>query len=355
MKIGRLLATALAVVSIVGFLIGSATVGLAAPPGTACPQIAVPSYFQPGALWDRATTGSVPSAGILIANPNSGVGTSKSSAYVAAVTRAKAAGTRVLGYVYTSYGARSVATVEAEIARYQSWYGITDIFFDEVSASATRLPYYLTLANYVHATTGSIVMLNPGIVPDQGYLGIGDIVVTFEGNYNTYVNAVSPSWVNNYPANKFQSIVYGVSATNLPNAMNLARSRNVGWVYVTNDNLPNPYDSLPSYWSQEVGLVASCASTPTPSDTTPPNVTITSPINGAQVSSRLTINASATDNTSVRSMALYLDAALLTTSSTGSVRYTGRPNAFAPGKHTITAEAYDPTGNVGVTKITVTR
>ena len=37
--------------------------------------------------------------------------------------------------------------------------------------------------------------------------------------------------------------------------VNLAASRNTGWVYMTNDNLPNPYDTLPSYWNQLVTAV----------------------------------------------------------------------------------------------------
>ena len=37
--------------------------------------------------------------------------------------------------------------------------------------------------------------------------------------------------------------------------LKLAQQRNVGWVYITDATLPNPYDRLPSYWSQEVSLI----------------------------------------------------------------------------------------------------
>ena len=30
---------------------------------------------------------------------------------------------------------------------------------------------------------------------------------------------------------------------------------NAGYIYITDDQLPNPYDTLPSYWSQEVSLI----------------------------------------------------------------------------------------------------
>jgi len=34
-------------------------------------------------------------------------------------------------------------------------------------------------------------------------------------------------------------------------------SRHAGWIYITDDTLPNPYDTLPSYWTNEVNLVKS--------------------------------------------------------------------------------------------------
>jgi hypothetical protein len=29
---------------------------------------------------------------------------------------------------------------------------------------------------------------------------------------------------------------------------------NAGYVYFTDDNLPDPYDTMPSFWTQEVNL-----------------------------------------------------------------------------------------------------
>jgi len=45
----------------------------------------------------------------------------------------------------------------------------------------------------------------------------------------------------------------------------LAVQRNVGYVYVTDQDLPNPYAQLPSYWDQEVAAIDSIGSTPEPS------------------------------------------------------------------------------------------
>jgi hypothetical protein len=37
--------------------------------------------------------------------------------------------------------------------------------------------------------------------------------------------------------------------------IDLAVARNIGYVYVTDDTLDNPYDSLPTYWSCEVDYI----------------------------------------------------------------------------------------------------
>ena len=42
-----------------------------------------------------------------------------------------------------------------------------------------------------------------------------------------------------------------------------AAHNNVGYVYVTDQTLPNPYAQLPSYWNQEVTAIAG-ASVPEP-------------------------------------------------------------------------------------------
>lgn len=53
----------------------------------------------------------------------------------------------------------------------------------------------------------------------------------------------------------------GISTVDqMKQAIDLAYQRNVGYVYVTDDSPAggaNPFDSLPSYWTQEVTYVAS--------------------------------------------------------------------------------------------------
>ena len=46
--------------------------------------------------------------------------------------------------------------------------------------------------------------------------------------------------------------------------LNLAVARNIGYVYLTDDTLPNPYDQLPGFWRAEIEYIAALNSGATP-------------------------------------------------------------------------------------------
>jgi hypothetical protein len=233
------------------------------PPVAACTSIAVPAYFYPPSYWAQATSGT-PAVKILILDPTTtGAGTSKDPNYATVAANAKAAGIHVLGYADSAYGARSMSELKTEADHYKSWYGVTDMFIDEESPDAADLPYYQQIADYVHATNGAIIMFNPGDIPNEGYAKIADIVAVFENTYTAWQSFKPPAWFSKYPASRFYAIVYNVpNATNMATVLDLARQRSMGYTYATNDNLPNPWDTLPPYWQQEVdNIKQACAGT----------------------------------------------------------------------------------------------
>jgi hypothetical protein len=68
-----------------------------------------------------------------------------------------------------------------------------------------------------------------------------------------YSNYVADTWVTNHLARQFCHLPYAVpDATTMTNFVNLAATRNAGWIYVTDDSGSNPWDTLPSYWTNEV-------------------------------------------------------------------------------------------------------
>ncbi len=85
--------------------------------------VIVPLYSPPGSYWAQIIQAknahpSVPI--VVIINPNSGPGTSSNADYATGISQMQASGITVLGYVYTSYGTRSIASVEADINSYNS-------------------------------------------------------------------------------------------------------------------------------------------------------------------------------------------------------------------------------------------
>ncbi len=137
-------------------------------------------------------------------------------------------------------------------------YDIRDIFFDEASRLASDMPFYTQVCDYVHAAAaGSIVVLNPGVVPDPGYMTIADIVVTYEDMQANYAAFSPPSWVTNgtYPPTRFCNIIHTCTPENLALTIAKAEAVNAGYVYITDDLMPNPYNKLPTYLAAELSLV----------------------------------------------------------------------------------------------------
>lgn len=225
------------------------------PPGTT-QSIAVPSYFYPGTLWTQLESGA-PTVGLAIINPNSGPGDYIDPSYVNQVNSTRAKGIAVIGYVHTSYALRSLRDVKAEIDKQFSWYGVDGIFLDEVTTSCATAAFYSDLYSYIKArSSGARVVLNPGTKTGECYMASSDIIVTFEDSYESYVGWQPSDWESTYSPQRFWHLVITTSAAQMGNAIALSKSRGIGWVYVTDDTGGNPWDTLPSYWGQELALLA---------------------------------------------------------------------------------------------------
>ncbi len=86
-------------------------------------------------------------------------------------------------------------------------------------------------------------------------------------------------------------------------------------------------------------------------DTTPPEVSLTYPENGAMLSDDVTLTAEATDNEAVAYVGFYIDRGMAGTDSIPPYEYdwTIDPVVHA-GEHVLQARAYDPVGNEGISE-----
>src|SRR5262249_9509636 len=83
-----------------------------------------------------------------------------------------------------------------------------------------------------------------------------------------------------------------------------------------------------------------------PADTTPPTVSVTSPANGATVSSTMTVSASASDNVGVASVQFLLDGANAGAAvTTAPYQISWNTTTATNGSHSLTARARDAAGN----------
>ena len=220
-------------------------------------QAIVPLYsYPPSGFWSDVTA-AAPQMGMIICNVDNGPGTGYESNFGAVFAAAAAAGIMCLGYVPTGYGADSLASVEAQIDLWDTYYGITSIMFDTVSTSATYLSHYESLVAYVHGRGGTAI-LNPGAIPAEGYMSIGaDVVQVCEDSYANFAAdaAAAPAWLFDYPATAIGVTCNECSTEgDMVTAVGLSQSAfNAHWVWVTADGI---YAAEPSYFADEVAGLA---------------------------------------------------------------------------------------------------
>ncbi len=240
--------------------------GVTAPLGVAqaiaAPLELIPAYFGPEGSPDPWHTmcEAAPAGSTVILNPDNGPVKKEAKVYAAPMQFCEEHGERVIGYVYTRYGRRSLATVEKAIAHYYLWYPTVEgIFLDEMSEAPTTKveSYYAQLAAFVHEK-GGLVVGNPGDTAATSWqLGAVDEVVTFEGSATAYATYSPAAWVLAARPQQIANIIFAVADTAQMQADCVrAGAQNAGSIYVTNlPEKPNPYEALPSYWATET---ASC-------------------------------------------------------------------------------------------------
>ncbi len=285
-------------VSVFILTVVTAIIGSPAPVTAGSTGVLVPAYFYPGTGgpggvgdgWAAMTAaaGTIPVTAIF--NPDSGpLPGPPDPNYVNAMTNLEKAGGTVVAYIPSSFGSTPLATIESDIQTYITQYGnlIKGFFIDQMNILPSTLSYYQDIDNSIKSLGSSYTVVgNPGSpflngVSPQDFLSTANVLNIFEGpniapapgapGFDAYPYGLN--WFLNYPSNRFSNIVFDVPAdagnpsgssamlADLSKAVQL----NAGYVYVTDQTLPNPYAQLPSYWDQEVAAIASV---PEPSSVT---------------------------------------------------------------------------------------
>lgn len=255
---------------------GTATQTIYLRPQPAPLEILVPAYFHPSANtgWAQmaVSVSARPSAPITaILNPSNGIFTAADSQTLQAARNLVNAGGKVIGYVYTSYGTRSLADIKANIDRYFDLYGsavVSGIFLDEMSSSESQIDFYRQIYQYIKARSTNLrVVGNPGAIPAAAYANVVDAMVSFEdtaSNFQKFDPRTSTPWLYTLSNTRHAMLVHNAdTCAAMQTAVQAAASAryNHGLVYVTNlqfqpsTQVGNPWASLPSDWSALVGVV----------------------------------------------------------------------------------------------------
>ncbi len=109
----------------------------------------------------------------------------------------------------------------------------------------------------------------------------------------------------------------------------------------------------PSPTNQKWNMVA-IEILPVITDTTPPTVSLTAPLDGSTVSGPVTVTADASDNMAVTKVEFYLDGLLVGTDTTSAYNFSWNTSTAANGAHTLSAKAYDATNSTTTQDVHVT-
>jgi hypothetical protein len=187
-----------------------------------------------------------------IINPASGPGISRDPTYASWIAALQQAGAVVLGYDHTSYGRRSLKDVENDARLYHVWYRVNGIFFDEMASTSGHEAYYQKISAYAKSLGMHVTIGNPGNDTIMSYVGTVDSMVIYE-NAGYPMISLFGGWHRNYPKSMWGSISHSVPSLDAAKVCALAGV--AGYIYVTNDTPPNPYDTLPPYFDKLVGTL----------------------------------------------------------------------------------------------------
>jgi hypothetical protein len=240
--------------------------------GDAGQQIAIASYINPlgdPASWERLLAYDTEKVSVLVANVMNGPDYAIDTNWKSVIDQAASQGKKILGYVRTGYlgvsqqqfttrlGSHNLADwasqIEQDIDKWFELYGssLGGIFFDEGWPECGPNNIYAELYAYINDYTkrkhpGTYTVLNPGSPIAQCYEDTMDTLLTFESSHETYTTSFVPNdWTPKDPR-KIWHIIYKVSQEKVPGVVALARSRHAGLLEITDDDQPNPYDTLPS-------------------------------------------------------------------------------------------------------------
>ena len=204
----------------------------------------VPLYTYPSdGSWAAIITAAKahPSARVIaIINPDSGPGANADASFNTGASKLIAAGIVPIGYVSTNYSKRGEPAVKADIDKWHTFYPtVPGIFFDEQSIQAGDETFYRDVSKYAKSKGMTLTVGNPGTGVPDSYLDTVDIMLCYES-----AGVPTLASLTKYAAHREHFGIIPYAAKLDASYVKSARS-SVAYVFITGDDLPNPWDTLP--------------------------------------------------------------------------------------------------------------
>ncbi|MFK8111569.1 MAG: spherulation-specific family 4 protein [Rubripirellula sp.] len=248
----------------------------------------IPAYANPCCeggpkMWDALVqTAKNPDRNfdlIAIFNPASGPGTDRDLNFLSddgkdgVVVDFRSAGGKLYGYVSTRYCERDDAAIQQDIDGYLTdkslYQGHLDgIFFEELSNDLAKVSRYRNWVAYIKSIDATIeTIANPGIgvtrnptnqtrFSTMDYVSVFDGLMSFEHHSSNYTDRFSCDPLI-HQSNKLRFHALHSQPEWDAHWIRLAKKNHSNYLFVTDDHCENlstdnPYDQLPSYWSQMI-------------------------------------------------------------------------------------------------------
>jgi hypothetical protein len=200
---------------------------------------------------------------LVVVNPGTGPGTVNDVNWNTFIGMVQGAGGKVLGYVDTAYALRPEADVKVEISQWLAVYPnpkVDGIFFDQMpwdtgpgNVGSAYVDLYKRYTDYCHGLGLNPTVGNPGGDEQSAWFSTytADVIVVHENSSWPSEASMEGNFAGGHafysPARR-GALVY--NQPTLDTGLLDTLRKNVRWVYVTQDDLPNPWDTLPTYLDQ---------------------------------------------------------------------------------------------------------
>ena len=237
-------------------------------------QVILPAYKYPeqqnnsnDQYWKAVSDKAKPEAGqstpMAIMNVNSGPGEKVDPNYTKQLAQNEQDGIKNLGYVRTGYMTKPMDQCKQEVEKWIQLYGdkVRGIMLDEITHDTPQQKQYLKeIYQYIKSQHPNfLVIANPGRhIPDD-IAGYSDIFITAEMTADKYLAADYPPATSKFETGEANvkrnyHIVYNAKTSDYEKITKVSKERNAGYVFITNDEFPDPFNALPGDYNRMVDL-----------------------------------------------------------------------------------------------------